>query len=320
MRDDGEELMKGVTATLVDSDGGIIKQSTSTNSNGEYTFTGVKNGNYIIIFDYNTVLYTVTIYQKENVTSNVNSDVITTKIEQDGVLRNGAVTDVITVADGSISNIDIGLVDALKFDLSLDMGISKITVQNSSGTNTVSYDNSKITKTEIGAKQMAGSVVYIEYTFTVKNEGEIAGYAKKIVDYVPDDMNFNSGMNSEWYTGSDGNLYTSQLANTEIQPGETKTFKLVLTRTMTGENTGAVSNTAEIAEDYNIYGVSDLDSTPLNKVQNEDDFARADSYLSVKTGEVFIYISVIITTILLIGIAVFIIVLKFKYRLNKGGV
>jgi uncharacterized repeat protein (TIGR01451 family) len=200
------------------------------------------------------------------------------------------------------------------------MGISKITVQNSKGTNTVSYDNAKLTKTEIGAKQMAGSVVYIEYTFTVKNEGEIAGYAKKIVDYVPDDMNFNSGMNSEWYTGSDGNLYTSQLANTEIQPGETKTFKLVLTRTMTGENTGAVSNTAEIAEDYNIYGVSDLDSTPLNKVQNEDDFARADSYLSVKTGEVFIYISVIITTILLIGIAVFIIVLKFKYRLNKGGV
>jgi uncharacterized repeat protein (TIGR01451 family) len=320
MRDDGEELMKGITATLVDSDGGVIKQTTSTNSKGEYTFTGVKNGNYIIIFDYDTVLYTVTVYQKENVTSNVNSDVITTKIEQDGVLRNGAVTDVITIADGSISNIDIGLINAMKFDLSLNMGISKITVQNSKGTNTVSYDNAKLTKTEIGAKQMAGSVIYIEYTFTVKNEGEIAGYAKKIVDYVPSDMNFNSGMNSDWYTGTDGNLYTSQLSTIEIQPGETKTFKLVLSRTMTDDNTGTVSNTAEIAEDYNIYGVSDIDSTPLNKVQSEDDFSRADSYLAVKTGEVFIYISVIITTILLIGVAVFIIVLKFKYRLNKGGV
>lgn len=319
-RDDTEELMKNIKATLVDSDNGIIKQTTITNSNGEYTFTGVNNGNYIIIFDYDTVRYTVTVYQKENVLSNVNSDVITTKIEQDGVLRNGAVTDVITVADGSISNIDIGLMDALKFDLSLDMGISKITVQNSKGTNTVEYKNSKLTKTEIASKQMAGTVVYIEYTFNVKNEGEISGFAKKIVDYIPEDMNFNSGMNGDWYTGTDGNLYTSSLSNVEIKPGETRTFKLVLSRTMTDENTGIISNTAEIAEDYNIYGVSDLDSTPLNKVQNEDDFARADSYLSVKTGEVFIYISVIITTIVLIGIAVFIIVLKFRYRLNKGGV
>ena len=320
MRSDTETLMKGVKATLVDSDAGVIKQTTVTNSNGEYTFTGVKNGNYIIIFDYDTVLYTVTVYQKENVTSNVNSDVITTKIEQDGVLRNGAVTDVITVADGSISNIDIGLVEALKFDLSLDMGISKITVQNSKGTNTVEYDNSKLTKTEIAAKQIAGSVVYFEYTFKVKNEGEISGYAKNIVDYIPEDMNFNSGMNPEWYTGTDGNLYTTQLSNVEIMPGETKTFTLVLSRTMTNESTGSISNTAEIAEDYNIYGVSDLDSTPSNKIQNEDDFARADSYLSVKTGEVFIYISVIITTILLVGIAVFIIIIKLRYRLVKGGV
>ena len=320
MRNEDEQLMKGIKATLVDSDAGAIKQTTVTNSKGEYTFTGVNNGNYIIIFDYDTVLYTVTIYQKENVTSNVNSDVITTKIEQDGVLRNGAVTDVVTVADGSVSNIDIGLVDAMKFDLSLNMGISKITVQNSSGTNTINYDNAKLTKTEIGAKQMNGSVVYIEYTFTVKNEGEIAGFAKKVVDYIPEGMSFNSSMNSSWYTGTDGNLYTSELANTEIKPGETKTFKLVLSKTMTNDNTGAVSNTAEIAEDYNIYGVSDLDSTPMNKAQNEDDFARADSYLSVKTGEVFIYISVIITTIILVGIAVSIIVLKVRYKLEKGGV
>ena len=78
--------------------------------------------------------------------------------------------------------------------------------------------------------------------------------------------------------------------------------------------------TAEIVDDYNIYGISDLDSTPANKAQNEDDFARADSYLSVKTGEVFIYISVVITTIILIGIGVFIIILKSKSKLSEGGV
>ena len=37
----------------------------------------------------------------------------------------------------------------------------------------------------------------------------------------------------------------------------------------------------EIVEDYNIYGVSDLDSTPANKAQNEDDFARTELLSSV---------------------------------------
>ena len=90
---------------------------------------------------------------------------------------------------------------------------------------------------------------------------------------------------------------------------------------LTDDNLGTVSNTAEIVEDYNIYGVSDLDSDPANKAQNEDDFARADSYLSVKTGEAFIYISVIITTIILLGVAVVLIKLKVKSKITtQGGV
>ena len=127
-------------------------------------------------------------------------------------------------------------------------------------------------------------------------------------------------MNPDWYTGNDGNLYTTSLANTEIAPGESTSFKLVLSKTMTNENTGTVSNTAEIASDYNIYGISDIDSTPGNNNQNEDDFARADSILSVGTGGIWIYTSIIITTILLVGTAVFIVVLKRKNKLAEGGV
>ena len=200
------------------------------------------------------------------------------------------------------------------------MGISKITTQDAKGTKSVDYNNSKLTKTEFAAKTIVGSKIHIEYTINVKNDGEVAGYAKKIVDYIPEDMTFNSGMNQDWYTGTDGNLYNTSLSNIELKPGETKTFKLVLTREMTEDNTGTISNTAEIAEDYNIYGVSDLDSTPFNKAQNEDDFSRADSYISVRTGEVYIYVSVIITSIILIGLAVGIVTLKFKNKLSKGGV
>ena len=85
-----------------------------------------------------------------------------------------------------------------------------------------------------------------------------------------------------------------------------KEIKLVLTKQMTTENTGLVNNQAEIYEDYNTYGITDKNSTPGNKVQKENDIGTADVIISVKTGEVFIYISVIITTILLGSIAIFI--------------
>lgn len=319
-RDDSEQLVRDVTATLVNSDTGVIMQSAITNSEGAYRFSGVSNGNYIIIFDYDTVLYTVTTYQKENVASNINSDVISTRIEQDGSYRNGAVTDVITINEGSISNIDIGLMEAMKFDLKLDMGITRVTVQNTQGTRTTDFDMETYTRTEISQRFLAGSEIYIEYTLVVTNEGEVAGYASSIVDYLPEGMNFNSSLNSNWYTGNDGNLYTTALADREIAPGESVSITLVLSKTMTNENTGTVSNTAEILSDYNIYGISDMDSTPGNNNQSEDDFARADIILSVATGEIWIYTSVIITTALLIGTAVFIIVLKRKNKLIKGGV
>ena len=141
-----------------------------------------------------------------------------------------------------------------------------------------------------------------------------------VVDYIPEGMNFNSSLNSNWYTGNDGNLYTTALENTEIAPGESKTLTLILSKTMTNENTGTVSNTAEIASDYNIYGISDIDSTPGNNNQNEDDFARVDNILTVGTGGVWIYISVTVTTALLVGTAVFIVILKRKNKVIKGGV
>lgn len=318
-RESSEKLLKGVKVTLVNSDTGTIKQTLTTNKKGEYIFNGVANGNYIIIFDYDTVKYTATAYQKENIASNLNSDAISTSIDQDGKSRNGAVSHVIKVSDGSVSNIDLGLVDAKLFDLNLDMGITKITVQNKKGTTTKKYDLEKLTKTEISQRYLAGSEIYIEYTIRIKNEGEVAGYAKKIVDYIPEGMNFNSKLNSSWYTGNNGNLYTTALSNVEIAPGETKTCTLVLSKTMTSENTGRVSNIAEIAEDYNILGISDIDSTPGNNNQKEDDFSRADSILAVGTGTIYICVSIITTTIILTGVAIVIIIIKRKNRLVKGG-
>lgn len=305
-RNDNEQKMSNVTARLVNSDTGVIVKSVTTDSKGDYVFSGVANGNYLIVFDYDTVKYTVATYQKAGVEPNLNSDAITTKVEQDGKQRNAAVTDTITLADSSISGIDIGFVYADTFDLSLEKTITKITVQNKAGTSSVSFNNETLAQMPIAAKYLSSSTTYIEYSFKISNKGEIAGYAKKIVDYIPKGMTFDSTVNKDWYTGTDGNLYTTALADVELKPGETREIKLLLKKQMTEENTGLVNNLAEIAEDYNIYGVSDTNSNPLNKAQGENDLGSADAIITVKTGEVFIYISVIMTSIVLGLIVIFV--------------
>ena len=308
MRNTDEELLSGITVKLVESTSGIIQKTVTTDSKGEYVFSGVGNGSYLVIFEYDSSKYTVTTYQKDGIVSNVNSDAVITTINQDGKNKEGAVTDVIKIDGGSISNIDIGLVLLNKFDLKLDKSISKVMVQTSKETTTENYDNVNLAKADIAAKYISGATVYVEYTIKVSNVGDISGYAKKIVDYLPKGMKFNSSIesNSDWYTGTDGNLYSEKLANKELKTGETAEIKLVLTKQMTEENTGIVNNLAEIYEDYNIYGIADKNSTPGNKVQNENDMGSADLIISIKTGEMFIYISIIITTILLGSIAVFI--------------
>ena len=89
---------------------------------------------------------------------------------------------------------------------------------------------------------------------------------------------------------------------------------------MTTENTGVVNNNAEIYEDFNIYGISDVNSTPANKIQNENDMSAADAILTIKTGESLIYVSVIITSIILGAIVIFIAYNKIVVAKRKRGV
>lgn len=321
MRNNNEELVSGVAVKLVNSVDGTILKSATTDTNGTYTFPGIKNGTYLVLFDYDTVKYTVTAYQKDGVSGDVNSDAFTTEIEQNGKTRNAAITDTITVSNGTVSGIDIGFALADKFDLELTKTITKVITQTAEETTTDEYNNVDMAKTDIAAKYLAGSTVYVEYQITVTNKGEIAGYAKKIIDYLPADMVFNSSLesNANWYTGTDGNLYNEELANIELAPGQSKTIKLVLSRQMTEDNTDIIHNIAEIYDDYNIYGVSDYNSTPGNKAQKENDQSSADLAIMIKTGETYIYVSVIATIASVACIVIVIAFNKIVLRRKKGG-
>ena len=130
------------------------------------------------------------------------------------------------------------------------------------------------------------------------------------MDYLPTEMTFRSELNSNWYL-INGNLYTKELEKTKIQPGETKEITLVLTKQMSENNVGLINNIAEIYEDYNEYGIANIDSTPNNKINNEDDIGAANVYIAIKTGvQVYMYIILSIINVVLIVIALNIVIKK----------
>ena len=307
-RDSEEETLKGIKATILNMEDNTT-QETATGDNGFYSFANVKKGKYVVIFEYDTEKYVLTKYQVEGIQESRNSDVENVTMNLNGSSKKVASTDTIEVKESSIGNIDIGLVEAKLFDLKLSKTVSKITVTNKAGTKTTEYNDSTLAKAEVKAKDIAVTTAVIEYKIKVTNEGELAGYAKKIVDYKPNDLGFNSSLNSEWYQ-SGNELYTTSLNNTKIEPGETKELTLVLTKTMTETNTGLVNNSAEISEDYNMLGIADKDSTPGNKKNGEDDMASANVIISVSTGAAVSYVLLTISLLVIVGAAAYLVMRK----------
>ncbi len=321
---DGEETVnddfRNISVDLLEVESGDIIKTTKIGSLGEYRFAGVPGGRYIVVFEYDTIKYGITSYKKSGVSESSNSDAYAGNINKNGNTINVAMTDEIEVGNEDVDSVNLGLVYAARFDLELSMGISKVTIQNETGTKTTNYQNNTFVKEEIAARNVDGSRVLVEYKMIIKNTGDVEGIARKIVDYVPEGMEFNSTYtgNEKWHSSNDKNIYSSDLEKEEIKPGETRELTLVLEKSMTEENTGMISNQAEIYEDYNVYGISDSDSKPGNKVQKEDDYAIADVLILLKTGEEFIYTSVIVTTITLVAITAFIVYRRVTYDPKKN--
>lgn len=312
-KDEGEKTLAGVKAILLNkSNYEIVVDSSSkaekivtTGENGYYEFTNLPKGEYIVAFIYDSGVYELTAYHQEGVEEGYNSDAISMNITYENETHNGAATDIIKITDENVREIDIGLIRSDKFDLRLDKYITKIAVTSSQGNRTYEYNNAKFTKIELPPNSVDGANVVIEYKLVVKNEGGVAGYAKKIIDYIPAGLRFSSDINADWYLGQDGNVYNTTLENTELKPGESKELKLVLTKKLTENNLGVVSNNAEIQESYNAKGITDVDSKAGNKVQTEDDFSAADVTITLITGKVVSFIGITILSITIIALGAF---------------
>lgn len=318
VKDANEQRVSGVKVLLLNNNTSNIAMNsnneqciTTTGTDGSYMFNNVPQGKYSVIFFYDSAKYSPTTYKKSGVSEEQNSDAIDKTVNYEGKDQIAAVTEEIVLAYKNQFNIDLGIVEDAKFDLKLDKVVQAITVNNGKNTKEHVY-NSKLAKLDFESKYANTSSMVVEYKFTITNEGGIAGYVKKLADYLPEELKFNSELNKDWYEGKDGVIYNASLANTIINPGESKEVTLILTKNMNGDDDfGLINNSAEIYETSNDYGALDIDSTPGNKATNEDDYSTANVLTSVKTGDVVIYTTLIITIITIVGVGIYMI--KRKY-------
>ena len=204
------------------------------------------------------------------------------------------------------------------FDLALRKWVTQAIVTDKSGTKVTEtghqpYDDPEaIVKVDLNRKHINDVTVKFRYSIRVINEGEIAGYAKEVKDYIPEGLKFVAADNPQWTQAGDNIITTKALENKLLQPGEYADVEVVLTWINNADNMGLKVNTAEISKDYNDFGVPDKDSTPDNKKAGEDDIDDAPVMLSVSTGAAKTYFT--LTGIVLITIAGGILLIK-KYVL-----
>lgn len=182
-----------------------------------------------------------------------------------------------------------------KFDLALRKWVTQAIViedgqQTVTPTGHDAWDDPEaVVKVELHRKKINQVTVKFRYSIRVYNQGEIAGYAKEITDYVPEGLKFVAEDNPGWTDEGNNIISTRLLENTLLQPGEYADVEVLLTWINNENNMGVMINTAEISEDYNEYGVPDIDSTPDNQKEGEDDIDDAPVMLSVSTGQMRIY-------------------------------
>ena len=322
-KDSDETRLSNIQILLLNKDGNTIvkdpdtneEKITTTSDNGTYEFNNLPNGEYLVVFLYDSSNYSLTEYQKNGVDEGFNSDAIDINLTLNGERKIAGITDVITINNDNARDVDIGLYTANKFDLRLDKYISKVSLMTPTiGTRVDNFNNSSLVKEEVLGQNLGKSSAVVEYKIVVTNEGSVPGYVNKIVDYLPHNVEFNTELNTDWYLSDNGNIYNSSLANEKINPGESKEVTLIVSVQINENNLGTLENYSEIYEAYNEQGLSDVDSTPANREETEDDIGKAELVLSLVTGKIVTYTAIILVVITLLSLGIYEIK---KHVLNK---
>ena len=321
IRESSEMLLSGITVKLFNIDTNEIvvvdnnKQITTTNQSGEYIFSGVGKGNYIVLFEYDTSKYKLTTYKSNTASDDTNSDVINKSVSIDGNEKEVGVTDTINISNQNKNHSDMGLIENGTYDLSLNKYITNVKLTYATQEETHSYNNSKLAKVEVPAKKVDNAKVTIEYKIEVKNEGNVDAIIESIADYKPDGLEFDKSLNPGWNIDNQNKLTNVSVLGSKLEPGKTRSVTLYLTKTLSKDSMGTFTNSAEILKSTNLLNLKDVDSTEGNKDKTEDDYSEAQIVISVKTGAV-LYVSIILGIILLL-IGMIVLIKTNKLKANR---
>ena len=185
---------------------------------------------------------------------------------------------------------DIEKIKVKYYDLALRKWVTEAIVTYDGKTtvtqtgNTAEMDPEPPAKVEIRGSRMDKTTVKFRFKIRVTNEGEIAGHVGEISDYIPEGLKFIQADNPEWKE-VDGKVVTDQLKDTLLEPGESAEVEIVLTWINGEEHLGLMTNVAEISKDDG----DDIDSTPDNQKDGEDDQDDAPVIISITTGAADVY-------------------------------
>lgn len=175
-------------------------------------------------------------------------------------------------------------------------------------------ENEPVAKVELDKNKLSKTTVKFVYKIRVTNEGEIAGYATEVTDFIPSGLEFKAEDNKKYGWVKEGNdkVTTRALETVLLEPGESAELEITFTWKNDKNNLGLKTNIAEITEDYNEYNSKDIDSTPDNKKdpyekeqEDDDDFALV--ILSLKTGKAMSYTLLITTVVSLLAGGIYLI-------------
>ena len=205
---------------------------------------------------------------------------------------------------------DIEKVKVQYFDLSLRKWVTQAIVTENGEDKIIESghkaedDPEDVVKVDLKKSKINKVTIKFRYKIRVKNEGNIAGYAKELKDYIPDGLKFVAEDNPLWKQIDEKTITTDQTKDILLQPGDTTEVEVVLTWINDSENFGVMDNWAEISKDHNDFNSPDIDSTPDNNKKGEDDIDDAPVSVGVQTGQIktFTTISLAVLVILSSGV------------------
>lgn len=163
-----------------------------------------------------------------------------------------------------------------QFKLKVESWISNITMNGMQQGGGSIKSKDKLYKLDVNRNKVTETDVKVTYTIKISNAGEIQGNVDILTDIIPEGFSFNQEDNKIKWEYKDGKLTTTELANEELKPGETREIQLTLRWNQGNENFGEKTNTVVLTKTSNPAG--------YNNTAKSENSPETKMLISVTTG------------------------------------